>query len=72
MRKPRRGLCFISERHIQLDTDRHGPAAHTIIEELFRQDEQKLMELHVAAQAAVRERCIFWDGVMAHIEECRK
>jgi len=65
-------FVFYLERHIQLDTDRHGPAAKTIIDELFGGDEAKLKELHIAAQAAVRERHIFWDGVLARIEQSRK
>ncbi len=62
-------FVFYLERHIQLDSERHGPAAKTIIEELFGQDETKLKELHVAALAAVRERRIFWDGVLMRLQQ---
>lgn len=62
-------FVFYLERHIQLDTDRHGPAAKAIIKELFGQDETKLKELHVAALAAVRERRIFWDGVLERLQQ---
>lgn len=65
-------FVFYLERHIDLDTERHGPAAKAIIEELFGVNEQALLELHHAAQNAVRERLLFWDGVLAHVEELRK
>lgn len=62
-------FVFYLERHIQLDSERHGPAAKAIIEELFGGDEARLRELHVAALAAVRERRIFWDGVQVRLME---
>lgn len=65
-------FVFYLERHIDLDTERHGPAAKAIIDEMYGSNEAALIELHRAAQAAVRERCIFWDGVLALVEERRK
>lgn len=62
-------FVFYLERHIQLDTERHGPAAKAIIQEMYGKDEEKLIELHLAAQAAVRERRIFWDGVLTRLQE---
>jgi hypothetical protein len=56
-------FVFYLNRHIQLDSERHGPAAEAIIEELYGDDEKKLTELHRAAQSAVHQRRIFWDGV---------
>lgn len=65
-------FVFYLERHIDLDSERHGPAAKAIIEELFGNNEPALIELHQAAQNAVRERLVFWDGVLALVEERRK
>jgi hypothetical protein len=65
-------FVFYLERHIDLDTERHGPAAKAIIEEMFGNNDAALLELHRSARSAVRERLTFWDGVLALVEERRR
>ncbi len=60
-------FVFYLERHIELDSERHGPLAEGIIAELVR-DEASQLELLNAALAAVRERHRLWDGVLERLE----
>jgi hypothetical protein len=63
-------FVFYLERHIQLDSERHGPLAEAIITELVQDDESKLALLK-SAVAAVRERRAFWDGMLEHLKARR-
>lgn len=63
-------FVFYLKRHIELDADRHGPLADAIIKAHVH-DDARMTELFVAAADAVSERRMFWDGVLARIEERR-
>jgi hypothetical protein len=63
-------FVFYLERHIELDSDRHGPLAEGIINELVK-DEASHLELLNAALAAVRERHRLWDGVLERLKQRR-
>jgi hypothetical protein len=63
-------FVFYLERHIELDSERHGPLAEGIINELAR-DEASQLVLLTSALAAVRERHLLWDGVLARLRERR-
>ncbi len=56
-------FVYYLERHIALDTDRHGPAAKSIIDEIVGGDADKMEALLSAALAAVRARHQFWDAL---------
>ncbi|MGC1585168.1 MAG: DUF3050 domain-containing protein, partial [Rhodomicrobium sp.] len=60
-------FVFYLERHIELDSERHGPLAEGIIAELVT-DEASQLELLNAALNAVRERRRLWDGVLERLE----
>jgi len=63
-------FVFYLERHIELDSERHGPLAEGIIAELVK-DEASQLELLDAALAAVRERHRLWDGVLGRLRQRR-
>ncbi|MGO8952869.1 MAG: DUF3050 domain-containing protein [Rhodomicrobium sp.] len=63
-------FVFYLERHIELDSERHGPLAEGIIEELVK-DEASQLELLNAALAAVRQRRQLWDGVLERLRQRR-
>jgi Protein of unknown function (DUF3050) len=64
-------FTFYLERHIELDSERHGPLAESIIAELVK-DEASRLELLNAALAAVRERHMLWDGVLERLHYLRR
>lgn len=61
-------FVFYLERHIELNSERHGPLAEGIIAELVT-DEASQLELLNAALNAVRERRTLWDGVLERLEQ---
>lgn len=61
-------FVFYLERHIELDSERHGPLAEGIIAELVK-DEAAQLELLNAALAAVRQRHALWDGVLERLKQ---
>lgn len=54
---------FYLDRHIQVDTNEHGPAAHKLIEVLCGNDPIKVQEAEDAAIAAIEARIALWDAV---------
>lgn len=56
-------FVFYLERHIELDTESHGPAAENIIQEIVGDDEVMMEELLTSALAAVRQRRQLWDSL---------
>ncbi len=63
-------FVFYLERHIELDSERHGPLAEAIIGELVK-DEASQLELLNAALKAVRQRRRLWDGVLEQLKQQR-
>ena len=61
-------FVFYLERHIELDSERHGPLAEGIIAELVK-DKAAQLELLNAALAAVRQRHALWDGVLERLQQ---
>ncbi|MBY8948119.1 MULTISPECIES: DUF3050 domain-containing protein [unclassified Pseudomonas] len=62
-------LCGYFERHIELDTEHHGPAAEHLLERLVGADPTYPQEAHDAALAAVESRITLWDEVRAALQE---
>lgn len=63
-------FVFYLKRHIELDSDEHGPAAMALIEELCPNPEQQL-DLYNAAVAAVQSRIELWDNLLQHINSTK-
>jgi hypothetical protein len=55
------------ERHIEIDSEQHGPAAARLIEELVGEDEIRQHALLTAALSALRQRAALWDGLLSHL-----
>lgn len=55
-------FIFYLERHIELDSDEHGPAALKMLE-AFTDSDDSLMQLEKAAEAAIKSRLLFWDAL---------
>lgn len=52
---------YYLERHIEVDSEDHGPAAEALLARLITGDEQRQLEVYQAAIAAVESRIAFWD-----------
>ncbi|MFT7859782.1 MAG: DUF3050 domain-containing protein [Sulfurimonas sp.] len=60
---------YYLERHIELDSDHHGPMSLKMLEILCEDDPQKIEEAQQAAIEAIKARIKFWDGVLEVIEQ---
>ena len=54
---------YYLERHIEVDSEDHGPAAESLLARLVDGDAQKEKDVYQAAIAAVDSRMALWDGV---------
>jgi hypothetical protein len=50
------------KRHIEVDSDDHGPAALTLVE-VFCDTDEKLKEAQAAAHKSIDDKIAFWDAV---------
>ena len=62
-------FVYYLQRHIELDSDQHGPAARQLIEEICGDDPQVLQQLVQAAAAAIEARRRLWDALADSIEQ---
>jgi hypothetical protein len=60
-------FVYYLNRHIELDSDSHGPAAWKLITELTRDNPEGIQQLVSAARAAIDARCQLWDGLAEEI-----
>jgi len=60
-------FIYYLERHIELDSDEHGPAAIKMINAFTDGDDEALLKLENAAKAAIKSRLIFWDALADEI-----
>ena len=60
-------FTFYLERHIELDSDEHGPAALKMLKTFTDGDDVALMQLEKAAEAAIKSRLMFWDALADEI-----
>ncbi len=60
-------MIYYLERHINLDSDEHGPAAHKILNDLIDGDQHKAECATQAAIEAIKNRINLWDGVINEI-----
>ncbi len=61
-------LIYYFERHIELDTDEHGPMAMKMITELCGTDKQKWTEVEEISVLALEKRIGLWDAIEEQIE----
>ena len=64
-------LCHYLNRHIELDSDDHGPAAQQLLTHLIDADPSRQRQTDSAALGAVESRITLWDDVLASMQEVR-
>ena len=60
-------FTFYLERHIELDSDEHGPAALKMLNTFTDGDDEALVQLEKAAETAIKSRLMFWDALADEI-----
>lgn len=55
------------DRHIEVDSAEHGPAAQALIEEVVGEDPARQEALLGAALASLKQRTALWDGLLASL-----
>lgn len=63
---------YYLKRHIEVDSDDHGPAAEQLLQRLTGSDLVLRREVVQAAIAAVESRLVFWDRLRDHLKHARK
>lgn len=63
---------YYLERHIELDSDHHGPMSLRMLELLCENDKEKIAEAEEAAINAIQARIKFWDGVLLSIQNAER
>ncbi|MGN7445124.1 DUF3050 domain-containing protein [Pseudomonas lactis] len=64
-------LCHYLSRHIDMDSDDHGPAAHQLLQRLIEADPSRQREADNTALGAVESRITLWEDVLASMQEVR-
>ncbi|MDG2148608.1 MAG: DUF3050 domain-containing protein [Planctomycetota bacterium] len=59
------------DRHIQKDSEEHGPQAELLVKRLCGNDEKLWSEAKETAEKALRARALLWDQVAREIAEAR-
>ncbi|AZF02928.1 DUF3050 domain-containing protein [Pseudomonas sp. R5-89-07] len=62
-------LCHYLNRHIELDSQEHGPAAEQMLQGLIGADPTRQRQADNAALDALESRITFWDDVQASMQE---
>lgn len=62
-------LRYYLQRHIDVDSEDHGPAAEHLLERLVGGQPQREAEIYSAALAAVDSRLALWDGLQLSLTE---
>lgn len=65
-------LLYYLDRHIEVDSDDHGPRAQAILEKLCGGDTRRQEEALETARAALQARVALWDGVLLDINRVRQ
>ena len=64
-------LCHYLSRHIEMDSDDHGPAAHQLLQRLIEADPSRQRQADNTALGAVESRITLWHDVLASMQEVR-
>ena len=58
-------------RHIEMDSEDHGPAAHQLLQRLIEADPSRQRQADNTALGAVESRITLWHDVLASMQEVR-
>lgn len=61
------GFVYYLRRHIELDSDEHGPAAALMIERALARDPDQLGRARATAIESLRARSALWDGTLGEL-----
>jgi len=64
-------FVYYLDRHIEVDSDEHGPMAFRMVDELCGEDQSRWGQAAGAARASLESRVRLWDGTLAEIERRR-
>ncbi|AZE81567.1 hypothetical protein C4J98_0121 [Pseudomonas orientalis] len=62
-------LCHYLNRHIELDSQEHGPAAEQVLQRLIGADPIRQQQADSVALEALESRMTFWDDVQTSMQE---
>ncbi|WP_235839992.1 DUF3050 domain-containing protein [Derxia lacustris] len=65
-------FVFYLNRHIEVDSESHGPAAHELVREFIGADQLALTQMHAAALGAVEARIALWTALEAELVAQRR
>lgn len=60
---------YYLQRHIEVDSEDHGPAAQKLLARLIDGDPQREEDVYASALAAVESRIALWDGLRQSMNE---
>jgi hypothetical protein len=60
---------YYLERHIEVDSEDHGPAAEKLLSRLVDSDPQRQEDVYASAITAVESRIALWDGLRLSMNE---
>jgi hypothetical protein len=60
---------YYLQRHIEVDSEDHGPAAEKLLARWVNGDPQREEDVYASAIAAVESRIALWDGVRLSMRE---
>jgi Protein of unknown function (DUF3050) len=60
-------FVYYLKRHIELDSDQHGPAAKAILAAATADDPQREIEVISAARQSIEVRIRLWDGLLTSL-----
>ena len=65
-------FVYYLERHIEVDSDQHGPAAKAILAAATAHDPGLGLQVHSAARQGIEARINLWDGLLASLNDRRQ
>jgi pyrroloquinoline quinone (PQQ) biosynthesis protein C len=61
-------FVYYLKRHIEVDSDEHGPAAKAILAAATGDDPRRELEVQEAARQSIQARIRLWDGLLASLK----
>jgi hypothetical protein len=65
-------MHYYLERHIEIDTNEHGPAAITLLDNIINRHPDNGHEALESAREAIAKRITFWDGIKSLLDKSKE